>query len=96
LNDKKTFLVYKVSEYREEKEKLKKALDELTESKLSVLEKYENEIKGYKNMTESCLKTCSELSEEIIRLRKEIDKYNFNSNSTSSTGYSVNQKHKKR
>jgi archaellum component FlaC len=47
------------------------------------VEALENEIKGYKNMTEGCIKSCNKLTEEIVRLKKEIEKFTpFSSQNT--------------
>lgn len=43
-------------------------------------EKLQNEIKNYKNITDSCLKTCSQLTTQIIQLKKDLEKYNYNNN----------------
>jgi archaellum component FlaC len=39
------------------------------------VETLENEIRGYKNMTEGCVRSCNTLTEEIVMLKKEIEKY---------------------
>ena len=57
-------------------------------------EKIQNEIKNYKNITESCMKSCSKLTQEIIELKKEIEKIgkknNSNSNSNSNCKININ------
>jgi hypothetical protein len=91
LMEKITFLNYKVTEYKTEKEKLSKILNETKSDKMIYAEKLESEIKSYKKMIESCVKTCSQLAEEIMTLKKEIEKYTSSSAttnySTSSTGF---------
>lgn len=63
-----------------EKDKLKKIITQETEvnQAFSACEKLNNEIKNYKNITDSCLKTCSQLTAEIVQLKKEIEKFGFN------------------
>lgn len=65
-----------------EKEKLKNIIIKETEvnQAISHCEKIQNEIINYKNVTDSCLKTCSQLTAEIIQLKKELEKYHVNNN----------------
>jgi archaellum component FlaC len=74
-----------VNEYKIEKDKLTKAFSETHDEKAIYCERLENEIQSYKNMTENCVKTCSQLAEELMFLRKEIEKY---TNSHPSPSYS--------
>lgn len=67
------FLNYKVKEYKNEKEKLYKQLEENKSDKQSHAEKLEKEIKNYKHVVDTYVKTCSQLAEELMILRKEID-----------------------
>lgn len=81
LIDQASYLTYKINEYKSERDKLLKRLDESkTDERYIYIDKLEKEIKGYKNMAESCVKTCSQLAEEVIILRKEIDKYTSSQN----------------
>lgn len=80
LLEKMTFLNYQVKEFKLEKEKLNKTLLESNTEHSTQITKLENEIKSYKKMTESCVKTCSQLAEEIILLKKEISKYTIGNN----------------
>ncbi len=75
LLDQITFLNYKINEYNNEKNRLFLQLENSNKDKIAYIEKLEKEIKGYKNMIDSCVKTCSQLAEEIMILRKEIEKY---------------------
>lgn len=52
---------------------------------MSVCEKLNCEIKNYKNITDSCLKTCSQLTTEIVQLKKEIEKVGFNNQNNMNT-----------
>ena len=70
-----SFLNYKINEYKGEKEKL---LKKINESKDEYADKLEKDIKNYKNMVDTCVKTCSQLAEELMTLRKEINKYTPN------------------
>jgi len=72
-----------IKNLKSEKEKLKKTIIEETEvnQAFSLCEKLQIEIKNYKNITDSCLKTCSQLTTEIIQLKKELEKCNYNNNS---------------
>jgi hypothetical protein len=70
-----SLLQYKINEYKVEKEKLVKKLAESKTDKHDLIDKIEKEIKSYKNMADTCIKTCSQLAEELIFLRKEIEKY---------------------
>lgn len=67
----------KLNEYKQEKDQILEFIEENGGSCNEICEKLENEIIGYKNMADSCLKTCSELSGEIMYLRKEIEKYSL-------------------
>ncbi len=69
------YLNYKVNEYKAEREKLNKQLAGTNSDKVNQVEKLENEIKGHKNMVDSCVKTCSQLAEEIMLLKSELSKY---------------------
>jgi chromosome segregation ATPase len=70
-----TYLNYNINEYQSEKDKLIKEQEEMKTDKFEYVEKLEREIKGYKNMIDSCVKTCSQLAEELMLLKKEIEKY---------------------
>lgn len=83
--EKLTYLNYKVGEYKTEKDKLTKNIEDASDDRSVIVEKLENDIKNYKNMTESCVKTCSQLAEEVMTLRKEMDKYSDYTMSSSST-----------
>jgi hypothetical protein len=78
LSDQASLLQYKINEYKTEKEKLTKKLLENKTDKHEYVEKLEKDIRSYKNMTDSCIKTCSQLAEELMVLRKEIEKYTGN------------------
>ena len=52
-----------------------KKLAESKTDKHDFIDKIEKEIISYKNMADTCVKTCSQLAEELIFLRKEIEKY---------------------
>jgi len=71
-----------------EKEKLKKIIVEETEvnQAFSACEKLNNEIKNYKSITDSCLKTCSQLTAEIFQLKKEIEKFGFGNQNSAGSG----------
>jgi len=76
-----------------EKEKLRKIIIQQTEENqaLSACENLNYEIKSYKNVTDSCLKTCSQLTAEIVQLKKDIEKFGgSNPNNTNNAGNSVN------
>jgi chromosome segregation ATPase len=84
LDERINFLKHKINQYKREKEEL---LNIIEESKNEKIENLENEIKGYKHMTEGCVKSCNKLTEEIVILKKDIEKYsNINKLSTSSSG----------
>jgi hypothetical protein len=84
LEERINFLRYKVTQYRREKDEL---LNVIESSKNEKLENLETEIKGYKYMTEGCVKSCNKLTEEIVILKRDINKYaNINKLSTSSSG----------
>lgn len=83
--DKKTYLELKIKEYKEEYQNLFKSLNEETDGKYEICNKIQNEINHYKSMSETCLKNCNQLSGEIIALRKEIEKYVSNSQTSFST-----------
>jgi hypothetical protein len=78
-----SFLQYKLSDYRQEKEKLQKQIDDSKDEKMQYCEKLENEIKNYKNMTNSCIKTCSQLADEILGLKKSIEQCKMQSSNQS-------------
>jgi uncharacterized coiled-coil DUF342 family protein len=85
-------LQYKINEYKTEKDKLANKLLENKTDKHEYIEKLEKDIRSYKNMADSCIKTCSQLAEEIMGLRKEIEKYIGNMPS-SSLSTNLNSKH---
>jgi chromosome segregation ATPase len=70
------YLNYRIKEYKNEKEKLNKQLEENKSDKQSHAEKIEKEIKNYKYVVDTYVKTCSQLTEELMTLRKEIDRLN--------------------
>ncbi len=74
LKDQVDLLTYKIQEYEKLKDNLIKINDENFQKK-TYIEKLEKEIKNYKSVTESCVKTCSHLTEELGSLRKGIEKY---------------------
>jgi len=83
--DKKTYLELKIREYKEEYQYLFKILNEETEDKYETCNKIQNEINHYKSMSETCLKNCNQLSGEILALKKEIEKYVSNPQTSFST-----------
>jgi len=82
LYEKKTYSEIIINNLKIEKEKLKNIIIKETEvnQAISHCEKIQNEIINYKNVTDSCLKTCSQLTAEIIQLKKELEKYHVNNN----------------
>ena len=81
--DKRKILELKITEYKDEFEKLTKVLNAESDGKYEQCNKIENEIIHYKSMSETCLKNCNELTGEIIFLKKEIEKYVSNTTSFS-------------
>ena len=80
LEEKVILLERKVSDYKEEKDSLRKQLNEISnDDNFKNVEKLENEIKNYQNTSNVYLKTCSELAEQIIVLRRELEKFMINS-----------------
>ena len=79
LLEKKAYAEIIINNLKNEKEKLKIIIMEETEVNQSFLicEKLQNDIKNYKNVTDSCLKTCSQLTTQIIQLKKDLEKYNY-------------------
>lgn len=84
LLDKKDVLELKIKEYKEELEKLTKVINFETKGKYETCSKIENEIYYYEQMSETCLKNCNQLTNEIVTLKKEIEKFVNNSSSFSS------------
>jgi hypothetical protein len=73
LEEKINFLKYKINQYKKEKEDLTSIIERSENEKVKTLE---NEIRGYKNMTEGCIRSCNTLTEEIMQVRSEIERYN--------------------
>ena len=69
-----------------EKENLNKVIQDENESNANyfICEKIQNEIKHFKNITDSCLKSCSQLTTEIVGLKKDLEKFNYNNSTVSS------------
>ncbi len=79
LQEKIAMLEKTVAQYKVEKTELRKQLNQIAnDENLKKIEKLENEIGNYKNTSNVYLQTCSKLAEEIIVLRRELEKYMTN------------------
>ena len=86
LQEKIILLEQKVSTYKQEKDSLRKQLNEISnDENFKKIEKLENEIKKYQNTSNVYLKNCSQLAEQIIVLRRELEKFMINSVKLSKT-----------
>jgi hypothetical protein len=83
LEEQINFLKLKVSQYQSEKAQLNEFIE--SHDKNEKIQNLNNEIKCYKNLTEGCLKSSHKLTEEIVFLRSEIDRFKGINKLTSST-----------
>jgi hypothetical protein len=74
LNDQISYFTSKVRDLKEEKEKVLYILDNLVDkNKLKRYNGLQSEIKNYQSIMESCKKASSQLTEEVIILKSELD-----------------------
>jgi hypothetical protein len=72
LEEKINLIKFRIRHYQKEKEDLVAIIESNNDEKVI---KLVNEINGYKNMTDKCRDSCSKLTEEILKLKKEIEKF---------------------
>ena len=86
--EKKEFTEKIIQNLINEKEKLKKNILEETKvnQSFSKCEMLNKDLENYKNIIDSCIKTCSQLTAEIVELKKKIDKLGFNNQNNSDIG----------
>jgi hypothetical protein len=93
LFEKKIFSEECINKLKIEKENLEKLIIE--ENKLNLnkenYEKIQKETKNYKNITDSCMKSCSKLTNEIIELKKEIEKIGLKNISNTKSSNNIGQ-----
>lgn len=85
-----------ISDYKTEKEKLEQQIfNKINTDSYKKIENLDNEIKYYQNLTKSCQKSSSQLTEEIMSLKKELCKFGININDIDDDSESKKSKIKK-
>ena len=76
LNEKLKIAKLNIIDYELEKENLENQIyNKINTNDYKKIEMLDQEIKYYQNLTKSCIKSSSQLTEEIMMLKKELSKF---------------------
>ena len=96
LNEKVKLIKLNIIDYEVEKEKLENQIyNKINTNDYKKIEMLDQEIKYYQNLTKSCIKSSSQLTEEIMMLKKELSKFGIQDSSLDEESFNKKLKVKK-
>jgi len=96
LNEKVKLIKLNIIDYEVEKEKLENQIyNKINTNDYKKIEMLDQEIKYYQNLTKSCIKSSSQLTEEIMMLKKELSKFVIQDSSLDEESFNKKLKVKK-